>query len=164
MAAPFRAGLAEVRTERRTETGGIRTVAFPEDHRNRAARSTLPASLNVAAWNAPSCACCEKRAVAGCGHDGGAVYRGVRLASRDEIDLAGRTWTVPGHDRKTFAPSRAFPCPSISARFGPPPVYQRIAAEAAQMRDRVVRVAVVARHFGVDHHTVDKSLAWYQCQ
>ncbi len=33
-------------------------------------------------------------AVAGCDHDGAAVGK-VRLVSRDEIDLAGRVWTVP---------------------------------------------------------------------
>ena len=32
------------------------------------------------------------------------------------------------------------------------PVYQRIAAEAAAMQDEGVRVAAIARHFGVDHH------------
>ncbi len=42
------------------------------------------------------------------------------------------------------------------------PVYQRIAAEAAAMRDGGVRVAAIARHFGVDHHMVDKALGWFR--
>ncbi len=41
------------------------------------------------------------------------------------------------------------------------PVYQEIAAQAGEMRDRGVSVAAIARHFGVDHHTVDKALRWF---
>ena len=40
------------------------------------------------------------------------------------------------------------------------PVYQRIAAEAAGMRARGLSVAAVARHFGVDDHTVVKAVRW----
>jgi len=41
------------------------------------------------------------------------------------------------------------------------PVYQRIAAEAAEMQARGARVAVIARHFGVDHHTAAKAVRWF---
>ena len=40
------------------------------------------------------------------------------------------------------------------------PVYQSIATRAAAMCDRGVRVSAIAKHFGVDHHTVDKALRW----
>ena len=46
--------------------------------------------------------------------------------------------------------------------FTPVPVYRRIAAEAAEMRARGLRVSAIARHLGVDHHTVDKALRWFQ--
>ena len=39
---------------------------------------------------------------------------------------------------------------------------QRIAAEAAGMQDRGVRVAAIARHFGVDYHTADKAIGWFR--
>ena len=42
------------------------------------------------------------------------------------------------------------------------PVYQRIAAEGARMQDRGVTVAAIGRHFGVDDHTVDKAIRWFQ--
>ena len=42
------------------------------------------------------------------------------------------------------------------------PVYQQIAAEAGVMRARGLRVAAIARHFRVDHHTVDKAVAWFR--
>ena len=42
----------------------------------------------------------------------------------------------------------------------PLPVYRRIAFEALEMRASGVRVAEIARHFRVDHHTVDKALRW----
>ena len=44
------------------------------------------------------------------------------------------------------------------------PIYQAIAAKAAEMRARRVRVAAIARHFRVDHHTVDKALRWFDGQ
>ena len=40
------------------------------------------------------------------------------------------------------------------------PVYQSISTRAAAMCDRGVRVSAIAKHFGVDHHTVDKALRW----
>ena len=43
----------------------------------------------------------------------------------------------------------------------PLPVYRRIAFEALEMRASGVRVAAISRHFGVDHHTVDKALRWF---
>ena len=42
------------------------------------------------------------------------------------------------------------------------PVYQSIAARAAEMRDAGVRVSAIAKHFGVDHHTADKALGWFR--
>ena len=42
------------------------------------------------------------------------------------------------------------------------PVYQSIAARAAEMHDRAVRVSGIARHLRVDHHTVDKALCWFR--
>ena len=44
----------------------------------------------------------------------------------------------------------------------PVPVYQRIAAEAAGMQDQGVRVAAIARHFGVDDHTAGKAMRWFR--
>ena len=41
------------------------------------------------------------------------------------------------------------------------PVYQRIAAEAAEMRARGVSMSAVARHFGVDYHTAGKAVRWF---
>ena len=41
------------------------------------------------------------------------------------------------------------------------PVYQRIAAQAADMRDQGASVTVIARHFGIDYHTADKALRWF---
>ena len=40
------------------------------------------------------------------------------------------------------------------------PLYQRIAAEAAEMRARGVSMRAVAEHFGVDDHTVAKAVRW----
>ena len=47
---------------------------------------------------------------------------------------------------------------------GPPktPVYQQIAAEAAEMPARGLCVSALVRHFGVDHHTVEKALRWFR--
>ena len=42
------------------------------------------------------------------------------------------------------------------------PVYQRIAAEAAGMRDQGVTVAAIGRHFGVDDHTAGKAIRWFR--
>ena len=41
-------------------------------------------------------------------------------------------------------------------------MYQSIAARAAALRDRGDRVSAIARHLGVDHHTVDKALRWFR--
>ena len=44
----------------------------------------------------------------------------------------------------------------------PIPVYQRIAAQAAEMRDQGVSVTAIARYFGVDYHTAAKALRWFE--
>ena len=44
----------------------------------------------------------------------------------------------------------------------PVPVYQRIGADAARMRDKGVTVAAIGRHFAVDHHTVEKAIRWFR--
>ena len=41
------------------------------------------------------------------------------------------------------------------------PVYQRMAAQAAEMRVQGVSVTAIARHFGVDYHTAAKALRWF---
>lgn len=41
-------------------------------------------------------------------------------------------------------------------------VYQRIAAAAAGMPARGVRVAAITRQFGVDHHTADEAIRWFR--
>ena len=41
------------------------------------------------------------------------------------------------------------------------PVYQRIAAQAAEMRGQGVSVTAIARYFGVDYHTAAKALRWF---
>ena len=41
------------------------------------------------------------------------------------------------------------------------PAYQRIAAEAAEMRARGVSMRVVAEHFGVNDHTAGKAVRWF---
>ena len=38
------------------------------------------------------------------------------------------------------------------------PIFRVIPQEAAEMRERGLRVSAIARRFGVDHHTVDKAL------
>ncbi len=40
------------------------------------------------------------------------------------------------------------------------PIYQAMAAQALELRERGVSVAGIARLFGVDHHTVTKALRW----
>lgn len=42
------------------------------------------------------------------------------------------------------------------------PVYQRIAAEAAQMHAGGVSFRAIAQFFGVDHHTATKAVRWLQ--
>ena len=42
------------------------------------------------------------------------------------------------------------------------PVYQRIAAEATQMRAAGGTVKAIRVHFGVDHHTVEKAIRWFR--
>ena len=42
------------------------------------------------------------------------------------------------------------------------PVYQRIAAEAAAMQGRGLRVAAIARHFGIDDHAAAKGIWWFR--
>ena len=41
------------------------------------------------------------------------------------------------------------------------PVYQRIAAEAAEMDADGARISLMARHFGVNANTVKKAIAWF---
>lgn len=43
----------------------------------------------------------------------------------------------------------------------PVPVYQRIAAEAAEMRACGVCMSAVAEHFAVDDHTAAKAVRWF---
>ena len=53
----------------------------------------------------------------------------------------------------------------IEAEFAQPvetPLYQSIATRVAAMRDRGDSVSEVARHLGVDPHTVDKALRWFR--
>ena len=42
------------------------------------------------------------------------------------------------------------------------PIYQSMAREASELRERGFSVAAIGRRFGVDHHTVDKALRWYR--
>ena len=42
------------------------------------------------------------------------------------------------------------------------PVYRRIAGEATQMCVAGVSVRTISLHFGVDHHTVEKAIRWFQ--
>ena len=44
------------------------------------------------------------------------------------------------------------------------PEYQSIAAEAAAMQACGIRVAAIARHFGVDHHTADNAIRWVRAR
>ena len=41
------------------------------------------------------------------------------------------------------------------------PVYQQIAAEAAEMRAGGAPFRAIAEHFGVDDHTVAKAIRWF---
>ena len=41
------------------------------------------------------------------------------------------------------------------------PVYQRIAAQAAQLRRRGRPFRAIAEHFGVDDHTAAKAVRWF---
>ena len=40
------------------------------------------------------------------------------------------------------------------------PIYQSMAPQALELRERSVSVAAIARVFGVDHHTATKALRW----
>ena len=40
------------------------------------------------------------------------------------------------------------------------PIYQAMAPQALELRERGVSVAGIARLFGVDHHTATKALRW----
>ena len=40
------------------------------------------------------------------------------------------------------------------------PIYQLMAPQALELRERGVSVAAIARRFGVDHHTAAKALRW----
>jgi len=40
------------------------------------------------------------------------------------------------------------------------PIYQAMALQAVELRERGVSVAGIGRLFGVDHHTVTKALRW----
>ena len=42
------------------------------------------------------------------------------------------------------------------------PVYQLIAAEAAQMHDPGVLVSAIAKHFRIDYNTAAKALGWFR--
>ena len=42
------------------------------------------------------------------------------------------------------------------------PVYQKIAAQAAEMWAQGVPFRTIAEHFGVDHHTAAKAVWWFQ--
>ena len=42
------------------------------------------------------------------------------------------------------------------------PTFRAIAQEAAEMLERGLRLSAIARHFGVDYHTVDKAIRWYR--
>ena len=46
----------------------------------------------------------------------------------------------------------------------PVPVYQRIAADAAEMRARRVSMNAIAEHFGVDDHTAAKAVRWFHSE
>ncbi len=49
----------------------------------------------------------------------------------------------------------------LQVAFLPPqPIYQGIASEVAVLYDRDPRLNVIARHLGVDDHTVAKALRW----
>ena len=46
-------------------------------------------------------------------------------------------------------------------RVVPVPVYQKIAAEAAEMDAQGARISLMAQHFGVNANTVKKAIAWF---
>ena len=41
------------------------------------------------------------------------------------------------------------------------PLYQRIAAQAAEMRTRGATFHAIAEHFGVDNHTAADAVRWF---
>ena len=53
-------------------------------------------------------------------------------------------------------------CSRSLVRLAAIPVYQRIAAEATQMRATGGTVKAIRLHFGVDHHTVEKAIRWFR--
>ena len=72
---------------------------------------------------------------------------------------AGRGWWTRSQRLRTVA------LVLIEAEFTQPvetPVYQSIATRVGAMCDRGVRVSAIAKHFAVDHHTVDKALRWFR--
>ena len=63
--------------------------------------------------------------------------------------------TAPGLGKLSAGHRQRDPPPTAS-------VYQRITADAAALERGAVRVAAIARHFGVDHHTADKVIRWFR--
>ena len=84
--------------------------------------------------------------------------RVVVLSGGSQRLLLAGVWWTRSHKLRTVAQVL------IEAEFTQPvetPVYQSIATRVAAMCDRGVRVSATAKHFGVDHHTVDKALRWF---
>ena len=93
-------------------------------------------------------------------HSAGSPVVGVQVVAEsrellNECDLGGRA-------RKGGEPWRRCRSRSSCAMLRPRRCNQGIAAEAALMQAAGVRVAAIARHFGVDHHTVDKAIRWFR--
>ena len=80
-----------------------------------------------------------------------------RRGPRDAGSNRGR-----GRARKGYEPWRPI-LVEVELR-GPvkTPTFRAIAQEAAEMLERGLRLSAIARHFGVDYHTVDKAIRWYR--
>lgn len=76
---------------------------------------------------------------------------------RQELGRTSARWWTRQENIRTLARS-PFVVDLVEA--APVPAYRRIAFEATEMRASDLRVAAIARHFRVDHHTVDKAL-WF---
>ena len=86
-------------------------------------------------------------------------FRLISGLERTVAAVVGRVWWTRTQRLRTVA---ELPFEAEFRAVVPGPVYQRIAAAAAGMNDQGVTVAAIGRHFGVDHHTVEKAVRWFR--
>ena len=76
-------------------------------------------------------------------------------------ETRGRTGVADALAKVTNLGARSWSRSSYAGR-SKTPTFRAIAQEAAEMLERGLRLSAIARHFGVDYHTVDKAIRWYR--